>query len=427
MAHSPDIRSIWSWAFYDWANSAFAMVVITGFFPLAFKQYWAQEIPATESTYYLGLTNSVASLIVAMLSPLLGAVADQLGKRKGFLMIAACLGIVATSALYGVAQGQWQLAALLYLIAIIGFSGGNLFYDSLLCVVAPKQQVDRISALGFGLGYLGGGLLFAANVWIVLHPTDFGFATSIDAMLCAFVLTAIWWLLFSVPLVLFVREPKSAGKKASAGIQDAVRQLLTTIKQIPKLPHTFIFLLGYWLYIDGVDTIVRMATDYGLAIGLEFSDLISALLVTQFIGFPAAIAFGRIGERLGAKRGILIAIGIYILVTIYSYWMHTAWQFYLLAGVIGLVQGGVQALSRSLYTRLIPADQTAEFFGFYNMVGKFAAVIGPLLVGWTALLTGDHRVAILSVLVLFIAGASLLIRVNVKEGARQARLMEPQY
>jgi len=427
MAQSPDKRSIWSWAFYDWANSAFAMVVITGFFPLAFKQYWAESLPATESTYYLGLTNSAASLIVALFSPLLGAIADQLGRRKGFLMIAACLGIVATSTLYGVAQGQWQLAAVLYLIAIIGFSGGNLFYDSLLCVVSPKQQVDRISALGFGLGYLGGGLLFAVNVWIVLHPTDFGFAASIDAMLCAFVLTAIWWLLFSIPLILFVKEPHSSGKNASKGIRDAYRQLLTTIKQIPKLPHTFMFLLGYWLYIDGVDTIVRMATDYGLAIGLEFSNLISALLLTQFIGFPAAIAFGRIGERIGAKRGILIAIGIYILVTVYSYWMHAAWQFYLLAGVIGLVQGGVQALSRSLYTRLIPADQTAEFFGFYNMVGKFAAVIGPLLVGWTALVTGDHRVAILSVLVLFIAGACLLVRVNVVEGARQAGLVERRY
>ncbi len=427
MARAPHNRSIWSWALYDWANSAFAMVVIAGFFPLVFKQHWAAELPATESTYYLGLANAVSSLIVALVSPLLGAIADQLGLRKGFLIVAASLGIISTTTLYWVEQGHWQLAAITYVIAVIGFSGSTLFYDSLLTVVAPEKRVDRVSALGYGLGYLGGGLLYASNVWIVLHPADFGFATASDAMQFAFLLTALWWLLFSIPLLLFVKAPDGHGKGVIEGVGDATKQLITTLKQIPDMPNTFLFLLGYWLYIDGVDTIVRMATDYGLAIGLAFSDLLTALLLTQFIGFPSAILFGRIGQHFGPKRAILAAIGVYILATGYSYWMQAAWQFYLLAVVIGLVQGGVQALSRSLYTRLIPKDQTAEFFGFYNMVSRFAAVIGPMLVGLTALISGDHRMAILSILVLFFAGGFLLSRVDVSQGEEDAKKVKPRY
>ncbi|WP_372882773.1 MFS transporter [Psychromonas sp.] len=418
---SADKRAIWSWAFYDWANSAFATVVMAGFFPIFFKQYWSAEVPAIESTYHLGVINSTASLIVVLISPILGAIADQMGRRKGFLLIFACLGIVMTGALYWLEQGQWALASLLYIAAVVGFSGGNLFYDALLPVISPLHSVDRVSALGFGLGYLGGGMIFALNVWMTLNPESFALADSSEAVRVAFLCTALWWLLFSLPVLLFVHEPHVRRIAAMAAIKNAFHQLHSTFRQIRALQQTFLFLLAYWLYIDGVDTIIRMAVDYGLSIGLASADLITALLITQFVGFPAAIGFGRIGERIGCRQGILLALTVYICVTLFSVFISAAWQFYLLAVIIGLVQGGVQSLSRSLYVRLIPAGQHAEFFGFYNMLGKFAAVLGPLLVGLITLLSGSNRIGILSIVLLLLAGAYLLLRVDLIAGQQAAK------
>jgi UMF1 family MFS transporter len=418
---SANKHMLWSWAFYDWANSAFATVVMAGFFPIFFKQYWSAEVPIIESTYHLGIINSTASLIVVLISPILGAVADQMGRRKGFLLIFACLGVVMTGALYWVEQGQWQLASLLYIAGVVGFSGGNLFYDALLPVVTPLKSVDRVSALGFGLGYLGGGLLFAFNVWMTLEPEVFGLADAAEAVRVAFLCTALWWLLFSLPLLLFVHEPAANQISTMVAIKNGFSQLRRTFKQIRTLKQTFLFLVAYWLYIDGVDTIIRMAVDYGLSIGLASSDLITALLITQFVGFPAAIAFGQIGERIGSKHGILLALAVYICVTLFSIFMYAAWQFYLLAVVIGLVQGGVQSLSRSLYVRLIPPEQNAEFFGFYNMLGKFAAVLGPILVGWITLLSGSNRIGILSIVLLFLAGGYLLLRIDPEAGHQAAK------
>jgi len=418
---SADNKAVWSWAFYDWANSAFATVVMAGFFPIFFKQFWSSGMPVTESTYHLGIINSVASLIVVLLSPILGAIADQLGRRKGFLLVFACMGAVMTGGLYWVEQGNWQLAALLYIAAVVGFSGANLFYDALLAVVSPKESLDRVSALGFALGYLGGGLLFAFNVWMSLQPELFGLKDAGEAVRIAFLCTAVWWLVFSLPLLLFVHEPEVAKIKASQAIGRGLNQLLTTLKQIRMLRQTFLFLVAYWLYIDGVDTIIRMAVDYGLSIGLASTDLITALLLTQFVGFPAAIAFGRIGERIGVKQGILLALAVYIGVTSFSVFMHAPWQFYLLAVVIGLVQGGVQSLSRSLYARMVPVGRQAEFFGFYNMLGKFAAVLGPVLVGWVTWLSGSNRIGILAILLFFILGGFLLWRVDIAEGEKAAK------
>jgi UMF1 family MFS transporter len=418
---SADKRAIWSWAFYDWANSAFATVVMAGFFPIFFKQYWSAEVPVIESTYRLGVINATASLVVVLISPLLGVVADQMGRRKGFLLIFAGLGMVMTGALYWLEQGEWRLASLLYIAAVVGFSGGNLFYDSLLSVVTPLRLVDRVSALGFALGYLGGGVLFAVNVFMTLHPEVFALADTSTAVRVAFLLTALWWALFSLPLLLFVHEPAANKISPIAAIKNSFRQLHQTLRQIRALQQTFLFLLAYWLYIDGVDTIIRMAVDYGLAIGLASRDLISALLITQFVGFPAAIAFGRIGEQIGSKHGILLALTVYLCVTLFSVFMYAAWQFYLLAVIIGLVQGGVQSLSRSLYICLIPPGQDAEFFGFYNMLGKFAAVLGPLLVGGVTWLSASNRIGILSIVLLFLGGGYLLLRVDLVAGQQAAQ------
>ncbi|MFA7388184.1 MAG: MFS transporter [Thiohalobacteraceae bacterium] len=421
IAAAPNRRTLYAWAFYDWANSAFATTVMAGFFPLFFKQYWNSGVSDTLSTFRLGVANSTASLIVVLLAPLLGAIADHLDKRKGFLLLFALLGIVMTGALHFVAAGEWQLAALCYVLAVLGFSGGNLFYDALLIFIARPAQFDRVSALGFALGYLGGGLLFALNVLMVLHPDWFGLADKSAAVRVSFLSVAVWWAIFSVPLFLFVREPAaSAPPRLRVALKTGFGQLRRTLREIGQLPQTFLFLLAYWLYIDGVDTIIRMAVDYGLSLNFPANSLITALLITQFVGFPAAIAFGRIGDRIGARRGILLALAVYVAVTTWGAFMSVVWEFYLLAAVIGLVQGGVQSLSRSLFARLIPARRSGEFFGFYNMLGKFAAVLGPALMGWIGVLSGSPRLGILSVLVLFLLGAILLMRVDLERGMRDA-------
>lgn len=418
-------RKIISWAFYDWANSAFATTVMAGFFPVFFKQYWCAGAEVTTSTFRLGLANSISSLVVVAFAPVLGAIADQGGARKKFLLFFAVMGVVMTGALYFVAQGAWVAAVLIYVLAIIGFSGGNVFYDSLLVSVAPPEKKDLVSAFGFSLGYLGGGILFAVNVFMTLKPGLFGLASVSEAVRVAFLSVAVWWAVFSVPVMLWVREPPTPQKKAGwAMVTGGFVQLKETFTEIRKLRIVFLFLIAYWLYIDGVDTIIRMAVDYGMALGFEPENLMTALLITQFVGFPAAIAFGKIGEKLGTKKGIFLGIMVYIAVTAYARFMDRASEFYVLAVAIGLVQGGVQALSRSFYSRIIPAGRAAEFFGFYNMLGKFAAVIGPFLMGLVGVLTGDPRHSVLSVIVLFAGGAAVLYFVDEKEGERIARELE---
>ena len=407
-------RSQLAWAFYDWANSAFATVVIAGFFPLFFKQYWASSLAAADSTFWLGAVNSAASLVIVLLAPLLGAIADHLGRRKGFLFVMALLGIVMTAGLGLASQGAWQLAALLYLLALLGFSGANVFYDALLITVTSDSGVesDRISALGFALGYLGGGLLFAVCVLVTQQPHWFGLADAAAAVRLSFVLVALWWALFSLPLMIFVKEAHHAPERVGMSLRAAIGRVVQTLRELRALRQAALFLLAYWLYIDGVDTVIRMAVDYGMSIGFESGQLIIALLVVQFVGFPATFLYGRITRFVGVRSGIGFGILIYMLVTVWGAMMESVWEFYLLATVIGLVQGGVQALSRSLFARLIPAQQAAELFGFYNMVGKSAAVIGPIMMGWLGVLTGSPRIAILSLLILFVAGFVLLFWVK---------------
>jgi len=405
-----------SWALYDWANSTFATTVMAGFFPVFFKQYWASDLSATQSTFWLGVGNALASLLIVVLSPLIGAFADQGGRKRKLLALFAFLGALMSFSLYLVGQGMWQLALLCYGFGIIGFSGSIVCSDALLVDVAEPGEYDRVSAFGFALGYLGGGLLFAINVLMVLSPASFGLADAAAAVRTSFLTVAVWWLVFSLPVLLFVQERVTVVSNGSA--MAAFRELGSTIREVRREPRIALFLLAYWLYIDGVDTIVRMAVDYGLALGFNSSDLLTALLVTQFVGFPAALVFGRIGERIGAKGGILIGLWVYGLVVAWAWRMDSAWEFYGLAVTIGLVQGGVQSLSRSLYAQLIPRQKAAMFFGFYNMLGKFAAVLGPLLVGWVGLLSGSSRTGILAILILFVAGALLLARVQPLERRR---------
>ncbi|MCC6301606.1 MAG: MFS transporter [Gammaproteobacteria bacterium] len=410
-------RRIFSWALYDWANSAYATVVMAGFFPVFFKQYWAAGLTAGESTFALGIGNSVSSIVIALCAPLLGAIADRAGARKRLLLFFTVLGVSATAALYLVAQGAYVAAAAFYAVATLGFMGGNLFYDALIVEVAPEDRFDRVSAWGYALGYLGGGLLFAVLVAMAVFPQRFGFDDATQVVRLSFIVVAVWWMVFSLPVLLFVREtaPAAAGSTGAA-IRAGLRQLADTLHHLRQLRVVMLFLAAYWLYIDGVDTIIRMAVDYGLSLGFDSNDLITALLITQFVGFPAAIVFGRIGERFGAKSGIFIAIAVYMGVTVWAAFLESVAGFYQIAVVIGLVQGGIQSLSRALYARLIPPDKTAEFFGFYNMLGKFATVIGPVAMGWVAWMTGSARFSVLALLVLFGLGALLLYFVDIEKG-----------
>ena len=415
-------RQKFGWAMYDWANSAFATIIIAGFFPVFFKQYWNAGVAVTDSTFRLGLVNSLASLVIVLLAPVLGAVADHLGRRKGMLILFATLGIYMTGALYLVGAGNWVMASCFYALALIGFSGSNIFYDSLLPFVGEAEDIDKTSAFGFSLGYLGGGLLLAVSVLLTRNPGWIGMESATDVVRLSFVFVAVWWLVFSLPLIFLVREPGEQPREASPGVLLAgFRRIATTFHDIRKLRHVWMFLLAYWLYIDGVDTIVRMAVDYGLSLGFEQQNLIFALLITQFTAFPAALAFGYLGKRFGAKTGIFLALAIYTMVTVHGALMEEVWEFYFLAFAIGLAQGGIQALSRSMYARMIPPDRTAEYFGFYNMMGKFAAIIGPLLMGGMAALTGNPRAGILSLLVLFLAGALILVFVR-EENTEQATI-----
>jgi len=402
-------RGVWSWAFYDWANSAFATVVMAGFFPVLFKEYWNTGVSVTESTFRLGLVSSLASLLIVLMAPVLGAIADCLGRRKGMLLAFAFLGIVMTAGLYLVGAGEWWLAAVLYVMALVGFSGANIFYDALLPFVSEPADLDRTSALGFSLGYLGGGLLLALNVLMTLYPDAFGLEDATAAIRISFVMVAAWWLVFSLPLVLNVSEPgNSPGKVPATVLKAGFSRVFKTLHEVRQLRNVWLFLIAYWLYIDGVDTVVRMAVDYGLSLGFDHKHLILALLITQFTGFPAALVFGRLGTRFGPRPGIFVALVIYILVTVGGAVMDDVSEFYFLAFAIGLAQGGIQALSRSLYARMIPRERAAEFFGFYNMLGKFAAILGPFMMGWVAALTGSPRLGILSLLILFLSGALVL-------------------
>lgn len=433
-------RGVWGWAIYDWANSAFATTVMAGFFPVFFKEFWSVEADVNTSTALLGLANSAAGLVLALIAPVLGAIADRSAARKRFLIFFAYLGAIMSAGLFFVHQGDWLLAATIYVLGVIGFSGANIFYDSLLPLIAPEDRLDFVSGLGFSLGYLGGGLLFLINVIMTIKPTWFGLAGPTEAVRWSFLSVGLWWGGFTLITIAWTPKESPVGEGIGPAIQAGLRQLRGTLSRVGRLKPLLVFLVAYWCYIDGVDTIIRMAVDYGLSLGLGSKSLILALLIVQFVGFPAALAFGRLGERWGVRKSIFLGLAVYMAVTVWGAMMDTAGEFYALAVFIGLVQGGVQALSRSYYSRLIPKDKTAEFFGFYNLIGKFAAIMGPMLMGLTGLVARRvmmpvdaspeqvieigrlaSRLGLISIMILFIIGAVLLKMVD-EEKCRRAAL-----
>ena len=414
-------RPVVGWALYDWANSAFATTVMAGFFPVFFKQFWNAGVPATESTLRLGVASGIASFVVAVMAPALGAIADRSAARVRMMMAFTLLGSAATIALALVVQGDWAWAAALYVIASLGFWGGIVFNDSLMLHVAEPEEYDLVSGYGYALGYLGGGLLFALNVAMFSRPQWFGLADGVAAVRASFVTVGVWWFAFALPCALWVRERTSGGRplRWREAVPQGLLELRDTMRAVARYRPVLWFLAAYFLYIDGVNTVIKMAVDYGLALGFPAEGLIKALLLTQFVAFPAALAFGWLGGRIGARNGIFLALAVYAGATFYAYTIRDPGDFYTLAVVIGLVQGGVQSLSRSYFGRLVPEGKSSEFFGFYNMMGKASAIAGPILVGTTAAITGDSRASILSILLLFVGGgALLLVAARAERGAR---------
>ena len=399
-----------SWALYDWANSAFATTVLAGFFPLFFKSYWASDLDDVTSTALLGTASSIVGFIIVMIAPFLGAMSDISNKRKLFLLVFAFVGIFSTGLLFFTPQGNWEWSLFIFGFSMIGFSGANIFYDALIVDVSSESDRNMVSAMGYSLGYLGGGILFSLNVAMYIYPSFFGIDSQVNGILYSFLSVSIWWFIFSIPLFIFVKEKTL--KNELTGINNLIREsfyrIFKTLKEIRGYKEVFIFLIAYWFYIDAIDTIVRMAVAYGSDLGLDAQYMIIALIVTQFVGFPSTFLFAYLANKFGLILMLTIGILIYIFVCIYSLFITTTIDFFVLATLVGLVQGGVQSVSRTIYSRLIPDNKSAEFFGFYNLIGKSAVVVGPALVGWTAYIFNNPKAGIISLLILFIPGIILL-------------------
>ncbi len=401
-----------SWALYDWANSAYTMTVTTTVFPLYFKAAATDMgVTASQSTAYLGFANSIASLLVAVLSPILGTLADYYGFKKRFFMIFLALGVTANLVLGFVPESQWLMLLFVYIITAIGFSGSNVFYDAFLVDVTDDDRMDRVSTYGYALGYIGSTIPFIIAMAIILLSQQgilpFGGYTTPKI---AFVLTAVWWFAFSIPMTKNVDQKYGIPREKNP-VAGSFKRLAITFKNIKLHKPAFLFLLAYFFYIDGVDTIIKMATSYGSDLGVSDNMLLIILLVTQFVAFPSAIIFGQLAEKLKGKTMLYVAIGIYTLICIYAFFMKTTLDFWILAILVGLVQGGIQAISRSYYAKLIPKDKSNEFFGFFNIFGKFAAIMGPLLMGFVTYVTGKSNYGVLSIVILFIIGGLILIKV----------------
>jgi UMF1 family MFS transporter len=436
MAEHASLRSVVKrkpvigWALYDWANSAFATTIMAGLFPVFYSAI-TQDLSTEDSQLWFNVTLAAASILIAVSAPILGAVADRGGARKKFLVFFASIGILMTAGLAWVHAGYWWMGLVLYGLGTVGFSGANVFYDSMLVDIAEEDELDLVSALGYSAGYIGGGLLFALNVLMVQKPEWFGFESAGTAVKASFLSVAVWWALFTVPLLRLVDETPTEDQAGPLeSVRAGLRQLADTLKEIRSFKVLVLFLVAYWIYIDGVNTVIKTAVFFGdRVLGLEQGALITALLLTQFVAFPAALAFGALGQRIGPKPAILIGIAVYLAALVYAWrFLQDEGDFYVLAVAIGLVQGGVQSLSRSLYARLVPPSKTAEFFGFFNMVGKFATIFGPLLIAFTPKLIpgASDRDGILSLTVLFLVGGFLLSRVRVAEGVEAARRFDQQ-
>ncbi len=423
-------RAVRAWCLYDWANSAFATTMMAAMYPPFFRTVAeAAGMAPAKATAAWGYTVALALVVVAFTAPLLGSIADHTGRRKALLAAFTGLGVLATAATVTVGTATWMLAAGLFVLAQIGFSTANVFYESLLPGLAQGPELDRISARGYAWGYLGGGLLLVVNALWVIRPHLFGIPDTGAAVRASFASVAVWWAAFSLPLFHRVPEPPADRclEPRATPLRAGLRRLGATFAELRTYRQLLIFLAAFWIYNDGISTVFRMATAFGSEIGIGLPHLIGALILTQFIGYPSSLAFGRLGASIGPRRAVLAALTVYVGISLAGLAIHTAWQFYALAAVVGTVQGGSQALSRSLFASMVPRHKTAEFFGFYGASSKFAGIFGPLVFAVVSDVTGSGRHAIFALVAFFLIGGALLTRVDEDEGRRVARDAERRH
>ncbi|WP_018931803.1 MFS transporter [Gracilibacillus lacisalsi] len=398
-----------SWMFYDWGSSAFSVIITTAIFPIYYKaQATDAGISGADSTAYLGYTISVFTFILAMLGPILGTIADYKGLKKKFFLSFMGLGIFSTFALIFVPEGQWLLLLIVFTLASLGSTGANVFYDGFLVDVTDDNRMNQVSARGFGLGYIGSAIPFVISIAIILLAQQ-GILpiSSTTASKIAFLITCIWWAAFAIPMIRNVKQIHFV-ERDSQPIRQSFKRLIQTVKHVNEYKYLTIFLIAYFFYIDGVGTIISMSTAYGTDVGLSSTVLLVVLLVTQVVAAPFSIIYGKLANRFSAKSMLNVGIVVYIIVCIYGYFLETAIDFWILAMLVASSQGGIQALSRSYFAKLIPKNNANEFFGFYNIFGKFASITGPLLLGFTAQITGRSNAGILSLIVLFVIGMVIL-------------------
>lgn len=420
-------RIVHAWAMYDWANSVFAVIILTAVFPVFYRALATGAGHAPEdATAYWAYTTSLSLVIVALIGPVLGAIADIIEGKTRLLGAALVLGVLGSTTLAFVGENSFVLASILFAIANFGFAAGNIFYDALLPEVARPHDFDRVSARGYALGYLGGGLFLLFSLIPILHPEWFWLPDRDFAVRGSFVGVALWWLVFSLPLLRHTGRPGRAHRPPISIrlMTDGFQRLLGTFRQIRRYRQLTLFLLAFWIYNDGISTIIKLAAAFGDEIGLDHNQMLIALVLTQFIGFPSSIGFGFLAQSLGARTSIFWGLGVYTLVTIAAFFMTSTLHFYMLAMVVGLVQGGTQALSRSLFAAMVPKTRSSEFFGFFSTGEKVAGIIGPAMFGFIGQLTGSSRWGMISVMLLFVAGGALLYRVDEIEGKRVAEAVD---
>ncbi len=406
-------RQVIAWALYDWGNSAFALSVLAVLFPLFLGSFWSAGDSGAVVTSRLSWATAIASIVVSLLAPVIGAIADNGGYRKRFLFSLAILGAISTASLSLIDMGGWFWALTIFVLASVGYYSANVFYDSLIVDVSQPRYYSLVSSLGLSLGYFGGASLLTLHVWMLSSPESFGFSGVNEVVKFAFISVGAWWLIFLMPLMFVVREKKSVSAEQGHTVRAAYRALQETFLKVKKYRNAFLFLVSYWFYIGGVFTVIFMAVNFGQRLGFAAQDLVTALLITNFVGFPATLAYGFMGHYFGTKKAIYIGLAVYIGVACWAWFLIDVKQFYAMSITIGMVQGGVQAMSRSLFASLIPADQSGEFFGFYNMVTKFAHILGPILVGTAAIFSDDPKFIIMAVLPMFLFGAFFLTRVDI--------------
>lgn len=401
-----------SWIFYDWGSSAYSIIISTAVFPIYYKAAATNAgVSAANSTAYLGYTIAIATFILAMLGPILGTIADYQGYKKRFFSFFFILGIGFTGLLAFIPSEQWLLLLICYTLAAIGFSGTNIFYDAFLVDVTTEEKMNRVSARGYGFGYIGSTIPFIISIAIiVLAQGEMIPISTTVASKIAFIITAVWWATFTIPLFKNVQQRYYINREPNP-ISSSFKRLYQTLSEIRKHRALFLFLLAYFFYIDGVGTIITMSTAYGTDLGISPTSLLIILFVTQVVAAPFAILYGRLSERFTGKKMLYVGIIIYMFVCIYAYFLDSTIDFWILAMLVATSQGGIQALSRSYFAKLIPKEKANEFFGFYNIFGKFASIMGPLLVGVTAQLTGNSSSGVFSLVILFIIGILILARV----------------